>query len=63
MTFTITVEEYFSLSEEKRKRVLEAIRQKEEPLTEDEEEILNVEYGYFDENPYYENLEESNDAE
>ena len=63
MTFTITVEEYFSLSEEKRKRVLEAIRQKEEPLTEDEEEILNVEYGYFDESPYYEGLEESDDVE
>lgn len=60
MTFTITVEEYFSLSEEEeRKRVLEAIKQKEEPLTDDEEEILNVEYGYFDESPYYEDIDES----
>ena len=58
MTFTITVEEYFSLSEEERKRV-EAIKQKEEPLTDDEEEILNVEYGYFDESPYYEDIDES----
>ncbi len=59
MTFTITVEEYFSLSEEERKRVLEAIKEKEEPLTDDEEEILNVEYGYFDESPYYEDIDES----
>ena len=58
-----TVEEYFSLPDDERKKVLKVIKEKEEPLTEDEEEILNVEYGYFDENPYYENLEESNDAE
>ena len=63
MTFTITVEEYFSLPKDEQKRALEAIRQKEEPLTEDEEEILNVEYGYFDESPYYEGLEESDDVE
>ncbi len=53
-----TVEEYFSLTEEERRKALKDIEEKEKPLTEDEEEILDVEHGYLDELPYYNGLYE-----